>query len=1027
MPRRTIVDSVFDTLCTSSHVHHSEPVVAVQCLQTCFASSAAGHPLFRPAYDSRTLIGAFPSQQLNPEELMSSVYRLRFSMPAAVLLGFSMAAPAHSMHAQATPAVAIPQQDRVAAHPNFEPLVQMQGQLPAWAVPSRQHGSTSFDLSTPIQVALVLRRDTQVEAAFRQLLEDQQNPGSPSFHHWLTPVQVGELYGPTAHDLAAVQAWLTSQGLHIDAVSPSGIIVRASGTAATVGSAFRTSFAYFSPNPGSASAPRLSVVTEPSIPEAIAPVVLSIHGLSQTAVVPLHHARAVQRPLTTNNAPLDQASPLLTLNDGQHFLSPGDFAIIYDLNSVYSGGNQGATIGTKAQHVAIVGESEVAAADISQFESTTGLPSVTPTVVVPTGTTNPGLTQTSLQDEATLDVDRVIATAPGAGVDLVIAKSTATEDGIFYAAEYNVNTLLDPVMSISFGGCEAQAGLGGVNFVDSFASTGAAEGITILASSGDSGAAGCDTSFQAAPMTQVASINFICSSTYVTCVGGTEFNDTTSTSYWSSTNTTTLISAVSYIPEGAWNEPASVNNGTTSYIVASTGGGASKLVQKPSWQAGTGVPADGFRDVPDISFAAASHDGYYACLAYAGGNCAANAFEDFSGTSAGAPGLAGVVALLNQQLGSAQGNINPLLYKLAASTPAAFHDATPASSGVASCSTATPSMCNNSTPAPAALTGGLAGYSLTTAYDLATGLGSLDVQQFLTAAGSAPVLVSTSLSLSAQQNPLAVGGSTTFTATLTPAAGSTGTPGGTVQFYINGVAIGGAVALSANNATSASQTFSTAGTYAITAIYSGDPAFATSTATSLSLVVNAAAAGSFTLAANPVSLAITPTGSVATTGTSTITGTATNGFVGAVALTCAVAPVTSFPPTCALAPANLSFAAGGATSSILTIDTLAPLSGCNTAALAPVSFGRAGELALASVLLLLLPARRRRSFRFLALLLLAGTALLPLNGCGGSSSPTNPPCSAVVRAGTTPGAYTVTVTGTSGTLSQTATVALTVN
>ena len=172
--------------------------------------------------------------------------------------------------------------------------------------------------------------------------------------------------------------------------------------------------------------------------------------------------------------------------------------------------------------------------------------------------------------------------------------------------DWNITNLLDPIETISFGGCESQnGGQSDVLYVDNLASTAAAEGITTIVSSGDSGAAGCDTSFAKAPATQIASINFICSSTYVTCVGGTEFNDTANPStYWSSSNSSALVSALSYIPEGGWNEPSSTdpNTGVVSYAPASSGGGVSLYVAKPTWQTGTGVPSGSFRLVPDVSF-----------------------------------------------------------------------------------------------------------------------------------------------------------------------------------------------------------------------------------------------------------------------------------------------------------------------------------------------------------------------------------------------------------------------------------------
>ena len=453
-------------------------------------------------------------------------------------------------------------------------------------------------------------------------------------------------------------------------------------------------------------------------------MIAGVHWISQCTLHPQSIATVAPGKLTTQAAGGGlTAQPMMSSTSGGHYLTPNDFATIYDLSSVYSGGNTGATVAGKAQRIAIVGRSRVAATDISQFESLTGLPAAQPNVVVPTSGIDPGTTNGGDQDEATLDVDRVMGTAPGVGVDLVVSADSRTVSGIYTAAAYAVNTLMDPVMSISFGDCEANAGQQGVSVWDTLFSAAAAEGITVMVSSGDSGAAGCDGGSNTLPVTQTASINYICSSSYVTCVGGTEFADTSSAStYWSAQNGSGDSSALSYIPEGAWNEPTAGSK----YVAAGTGGGASAYIAKPSWQVGTGVPADGMRDVPDVALSSATHDGYIACLAYAGGDCSQQKFEVFGGTSVAAPGMAGIVALMNTATGNAAGNVNPLLYRLAASSTDVFHDVTEATAGVVGCSVSVPSMCNNSTPSSAGLTGGLAGFEVAAGFDESTGWGSVD-------------------------------------------------------------------------------------------------------------------------------------------------------------------------------------------------------------------------------------------------------------------------------------------------------------
>lgn len=679
----------------------------------------------------------------------------------------------------------VKQADRISANADYGPSVGLQQMLPDWAKAPNQIVQQPANLAQVLHVSVLLSREAAAESAFSQLVANQQNPMSPLYHHWLTPQQVGELYGPTANDLAAVTSWLASQGLTVESASPDGLIIRASGSIAAVGGAFHTSFGMFTDK----GRQRLSAVSEPSVPAAFTSVIRSVHGLTQTQYEP-------QSRFSVHTWPGAGLGPQVDLGAGSYAILPNDFSVIYDIASVYGAGDKGATIGSTAQRIAIIGKSRIVASDITNYEALAGLPSVQPNVVL--AGKDPGVATGSnvgYASEATLDVDRVIGTAPGAQADLVLSADTSTDDGVDIGIAYNIETLRDPIMTVSFGSCEAQNGSAETDYLNSQFETAASEGISTFVSADDSGVAGCDTPFAAVTLAetpQVASINVLCSSSYVTCVGGTEFNDEINPSlYWASANTNPgYESALSYIPEGAWNESSTVNsNGSLLYQVAAGGGGVSAYIAKPSWQNGIGVPADGFRDVPDVAFTAADHDGYLGCFAAGGGSCVSSSggteITVFSGTSAAAPGMAGIAALLNTKMGAAQGNLNPMLYRLAASTPAAFHDITVATSGVTGCTAAIPSMCNNSTPAASSLTGGLAGYVVGVGYDQATGLGSLDVADFIGAAsgGGGGGGITGTFTLSASPSTLSITpvANTTTTSTWTLTGTSVSGFAGTVS------------------------------------------------------------------------------------------------------------------------------------------------------------------------------------------------------------------------------------------------------
>lgn len=679
--------------------------------------------------------------------------------------------------------------DRITQEVDATQVQPLPNHFPQWANSANDLGAVPPDTEID-RFTIVLARSPQQQAEFAQFLADQQNPGSPEYHRWLTPEQVGERFGLTQSDVAAVSGWLQSQGLHIVFVSPSRIFIGFGGKAGDLGRAFHTELHNYKVSGDEL----VSVSSVPMIPRALSPVIMAVRGIFTVQDKPLHHSQLHQMD-----------SPAVSFN-GNNFVGPADFATIYDLPSAQTG--TGETIG-------IVGESRTDTADFTNYRALTGSTFPNPTEIIPTtfGGADPGLPVTTpvqnppgAQGEAELDVTRSGTVAPGATIDLVVASQAS--GGIDPAAQYLVHTSPVPaqVMSISFGACELNAGPVNVAYWDSLFQIAASEGISVFVASGDSGASGCDPYNALPPASpQANSPNYICSSSYATCVGGTEFNDASNPgAYWGSNNPSTLGSALSYIPEGAWNDPVSQSS---TFQAASTGGGVSTVIPTPSWQTGTGVPsARAGRYTPDISFSSAEHDGYFGCFAAGGGDCVSSgggySFESFSGTSAAAPDMAGVTVLLDQKLGAAQGNLNQNIYTMAANVPAAFHDVTVASSGVSGCAVTTPSMCNNSAPSPSSLTGGQAGFLVDTGYDEATGWGSLDVTQFINnftttttpqaptaTTGAATAVTSSTATIAGTVNPngaattvwFLYGTSSTLTgATQTPTqaltAGTTATP-----------------------------------------------------------------------------------------------------------------------------------------------------------------------------------------------------------------------------------------------------------
>jgi pseudomonalisin len=531
----------------------------------------------------------------------------------------------------------------------------------------------------PMQrMILSLQASPEARKRLEDFLAQQQEPTSPNYHHWLTPEQFGMRFGPSQDQVKTVSAWLLSQGFSIDEVAPSRMSITFSGTREQVELAFGTTIMDYDID----GQTRHANATEPSIPSALTGFVngvVTLHDIPRKSF--LGQMKAIPR---RNAAP----APGLTIGSN-HYLGPGDFATIYDVNTLYGAGFDGTGV-----TIAIVGRSNIHVSDVAAFRSDFGLPVKNPVIVL--NGPNPGVLTGGEEDEAVLDVTWSGAVAKAATVKFVVSASTFSADGVDLSAQYIVDHDLAPVMSVSFGLCERDLGTTGNTFYHQLWSQAAAEGITVCVSTGDNGPAGCDS--PGATSGTIHAVSGLASTPYNIAVGGSQFNEGAG-SYWNPANPSDQFAstALSYIPEIPWNESGLEAGG--SGLWAGSGGPSSKYA-KPVWQVSPGVPGDSKRDIPDVSLTAALHDGYYVVVD--------GSAWVFGGTSASSPSFAGLMALVVQRSGR-QGNANPTLYRLGnmqyASTGASvFNDAVTG---------------DNSVP-------GVTGYTAATGYDMATGLGSVD-------------------------------------------------------------------------------------------------------------------------------------------------------------------------------------------------------------------------------------------------------------------------------------------------------------
>jgi len=950
-------------------------------------------------------------------------------------------------------AVAAPP-DRIVGAVNSGNLVRLQNGVHPKAQAKYDEGAVSA--SMPMTITLLTVPSASQQKAMNKLLADQQNPRSAQFHKWLKPEQAADRFGLSPNDLQKITGWLKSQGFTVVYTARAKNFIVLRGSAAQVQNTFQTEIHHFNVDGEMHFANTAPI----AIPAGLSGIVAGVRGLNDFRLKP--YARQIKPDYT-----------ITVQGSTSVFLAPGDISTIYDVGPLYSGGNDGT-----GQFLAVMGQTDVYLADLNDFRSGFSLPQITGCTtngsnvitdcsastnfayVVFPGDTDPGTPYSGDLAEADIDLEWSHAVAPGATIVYV----NSPQSGIFQSFYYAIDQAFAPVITLSYGLCELGESASGFTSADEAELQLAnSEGITFMNSSGDSGAAECD--YQSNFATGGYAVSYPASSPSVTGVGGTliPWNELPpfSTTYFSATNNSNGGSALSYVPEFAWNDEqewsifctsnpsAGVCTGNPglndwetaqeNYVgIAAGGGGVSNCATvngsdvctsgfaQPSWQAGLNsgaVNPGGIGEInagtptrysPDVSLLASIYwPGYVVCTAqsevggtgsastcasginamltqcFTGGNCSV-----FGGTSVSAPIFAGMVSLLNDYLaGTATpglGNINAKLYTLAA-TPAngAFNSVTQGSIGA---------FCQPGSPAnqPAALrcpAGGFLGFDgsnfdPTTKYNLATGLGSVDLNNL--ASAWAASRTTSNLTIGASQNSIIYGQPVTFTATLTPSDAQ-----GTISFFNNGGGTPLATVPVSGGTASFQTTTLPVGTNNVSASYSGDGYNKPSSTTTPAVVT--VTAPDFTWATNGTTTQTVLAGQTTPVYNFTVTpASGQNVFVGTVTFSCAFTPTdpTLINSSCTFSPTSIAAGTNGVGGIPVTMSITTAGPNPNTGR--PIQQRRRADnrmpwlplsLPLAGVVIAGFAGRKLSKYSLPASLCLTVGMLGLLIACGGGSSP----------------------------------------
>jgi subtilase family serine protease len=554
-----------------------------------------------------------------------------------------------------------------------------------------QNTTTTFNVYLPL---------TNTDS-LEQLLSQQTDSNSPNYHKWLTPAQFKRQFGPSVASFAAARAVLENAGFAVIAEHTQNLT--AQGPVAAVDKLFSTqlnqvrsrngSMQWAATHHGQLNLPATLTSLGAVIPEFAPQLTAHVHSQVMATAGSTGVLAGGSGATTARLANVDAFFYANDLNEAYQLPAfRAEFTPLFARHPVQLAG-VGATIGIVISSV--IDPADLAssfnstlnaggATDVQNYSAVSNLPVPTVTYHPVNGGSGAFNPNSPDSDEASLDTQMSLGTAPGAQ-EIVYDMPELTDANIMAAYTLVDDENVVDVVSSSFGECELDftaAANSGVDFTSilkqfhALFQQGNAQGITFLASSGDNGAPGClPAAFQSNPT--AAGTNFVlgvenpADDPNITAVGGTNLQ----------TTATPTANDVTYTSENADFDPrvpAEDQIGAVTFTVGNntwgSGGGFSQIFAKPAYQFLVPTGSLLHRSVPDLSLMMGGCPGDADLTKQ---NCVAlprsavivwieGSPELFIGTSSSSPEMAGVIALAVEKSGGRLGNVNPTIYALSA-------------------------------------------------------------------------------------------------------------------------------------------------------------------------------------------------------------------------------------------------------------------------------------------------------------------------------------------------------------------------